>query len=94
MACRQLPASPTTVAVNISALAQAWHKVATIEHRLAALLPGSPASRLRVIAQPEVRTTIAGVLEAVWLQAEVVRELLDHCGGLQGPDVLVQAMES
>jgi hypothetical protein len=34
------------------------------------------------------------VLDAVWLQVEPVRELLDHCGGLHEPDVLVRAMES
>ena len=34
------------------------------------------------------------VLDAVWLQVEAVRELLDHCGGLHEPDVLVRAMES
>jgi hypothetical protein len=34
------------------------------------------------------------VLDAVWLQVEGVRELLDHCGGLHEPDVLVRAMES
>jgi hypothetical protein len=34
------------------------------------------------------------LLDAVWLQVEAVRELLDHCGGLHDPDVLVRAMES
>jgi hypothetical protein len=34
------------------------------------------------------------VLDAVWLQVEAVRELLDHCGGLHEPDVLVRRMES
>jgi hypothetical protein len=34
------------------------------------------------------------VLDAVWLQVEAVRELLDHCGGLHEPDVLVRAKES
>jgi hypothetical protein len=34
------------------------------------------------------------VLDAVWLQVEAVRELLDHCGGLHEPDVLVLALES
>jgi hypothetical protein len=34
------------------------------------------------------------VLDAVWLQIEAVRELLDHCGGLHEPDVLVRSMES
>jgi hypothetical protein len=34
------------------------------------------------------------VLDAVWLQVEAVRELLDRCGGLlHEPDVLVLAME-
>ncbi|MDQ6898074.1 MAG: hypothetical protein M3072_00935 [Candidatus Dormibacteraeota bacterium] len=36
----------------------------------------------------------AQVLDAVWLQVEAVRELLDHCGGLHEPDVLVRALES
>ena len=36
----------------------------------------------------------ARVLDAVWLQVEAVRELLDHCGGLHEPDVLVRTMES
>jgi hypothetical protein len=36
----------------------------------------------------------AQVLDAVWLQVEAVRELLDHCGGLHEPDVLIRAMES
>ncbi len=36
----------------------------------------------------------AKVVDAVWLQVEAVRELLDHCGGLHEPDVLVRAMES
>ena len=36
----------------------------------------------------------ARVLDAVWLQVEAVRELLDHCGGLHEPDVLVRALES
>lgn len=34
------------------------------------------------------------VLDAVWLQVEAVRELLDHRGGLHEPDVLVRATES
>ncbi len=34
------------------------------------------------------------VLDAVWLQVEAVREMLDHCGGLHEPDVLVRALES
>ena len=36
----------------------------------------------------------AQVLDAVWLQVEAVRELLDHCQGLHEPDVLVRVMES
>jgi hypothetical protein len=34
------------------------------------------------------------VVDAVWLQVEAVRELLDHCGGLHETDVLVGAMDS
>jgi hypothetical protein len=34
------------------------------------------------------------VLDAVWLQVEAVRELLDHCGGLHEANVLVRTMES
>jgi hypothetical protein len=29
----------------------------------------------------------ARVLDAVWLQVEAVRELLDHCGGLHEPAI-------
>ena len=36
----------------------------------------------------------AQVLDAVWLEVEAVRELLDHCQGLHEPDVLVRALES
>ena len=36
----------------------------------------------------------AQVVDAAWLQIEAVRELLDYCGGLHEPDVLVRAMES
>jgi len=36
----------------------------------------------------------AKVLDAVWLQVEAVRELLDHCGGLHEPNVLVRALGS
>ena len=36
----------------------------------------------------------AQVLDAVWLEVEAVRELLDHCQGLHEPDVLVRAIES
>ena len=34
------------------------------------------------------------VLDAIWLEVEAVRELLDHCQGLHEPDVLVRTLES
>jgi hypothetical protein len=57
-----LPARPTSIALYISALAQTGRKVATIEHRLAALsqdhqLSGHSPSPT---SQPKVRITMAG----------------------------------
>jgi len=34
------------------------------------------------------------VLEVVYLLSAAVTDMLDHCGGLHEPDVLVRAMES
>ncbi|MBJ7600455.1 hypothetical protein [Candidatus Nephthysia bennettiae] len=34
------------------------------------------------------------VLELVYLQVQAVSELLDHCGGLHEPDVLVRTVEA
>jgi hypothetical protein len=34
------------------------------------------------------------VLETVYLLSAAVTDMLDHCGGLHAPDVLVRAMES
>jgi site-specific recombinase XerD len=94
-----LPASPTTVALYISALAQAGRKVATIEHRLAALsqvhqLAGHSPSPT---SQPEVRITLAGIRRSLGTaqegKAPLVTAELRRLVRLSGPTPLAEARD-